>query len=180
MNKNILRLIRKKKRLWKAYTSHDYYQRDFQSFEAYKKVQNDVKKAVKVAKRKLEKSLAKGAKKNPKAFYSYLKKKASNKVSVGPLMDGDNLVNDDTEMAELLNNFFCSVFTRENLDDMPEPEQLFSGEDMLSEANFGHEEVKKKLSNLKLTAAPGPDGVWTRILHKLADFLAKPLSMIFT
>ena len=82
MNKNILRLIRKKKRLWRAYSSDPYYQRDFQSFQAYKSVQNDVKKAVKQAKRKLEKSLAKEAKKNPKAFYSYLKKKTSNKVTV--------------------------------------------------------------------------------------------------
>ena len=84
MNKNILRMIRKKKRIWKAYSSQDYYQRDFQSFKAYKKVQSDVKKAVQQAKRKLEKSLAKNAKKNPKAFYSYLKKKNCNKVSVGP------------------------------------------------------------------------------------------------
>ena len=39
------------------------------------KVQSDVKKAVKLAKRKLERSLAKAAKKNPKQLYSYLKKK---------------------------------------------------------------------------------------------------------
>ena len=39
-------------------------------------------------------------------------------------MDGDNLVTDDGQMAELLNNFFCYVFTREILDDMPEPEQM--------------------------------------------------------
>ena len=123
MNKNIPRLIRKKKRLWKAYSSQDYYQRDYQSFQTYKKVQNDVKKAVKLAKKKFEKSLAKGAKKNPKAFYSYLKKKTANKVSVGPLMDGESLVSDDSEMAELLNTFFCSVFTSENLHDLPEPEQ---------------------------------------------------------
>ena len=91
MNKTILRLIRKKKRLWRAYSSHDYYQRDFQSFQAYKQVQNDVKKAVRTAKRNLERSLAKSAKKNPKAFYSYLKKKNSNKVTVGPIKDGETL-----------------------------------------------------------------------------------------
>ena len=33
MNKNIPRLIRKKKRLWKAYSSQDYFQRDYQSFQ---------------------------------------------------------------------------------------------------------------------------------------------------
>ena len=172
MNKNILRLIRKKKRLWKAYSSQDFYQRDYQSFQAYKKVQNDVKKAVKLAKRKFEKSWAKGAKKNPKAFYSYLKKKTANKVSVGPLMDGDSLVTDDSEMAELLNNFFCSVFTRENLQDMPEPKQIFTGDEPLTETRFETDEVKKKLVKLKPSAAPGPDGVWTRILHKMADVLA--------
>ena len=71
-----------------------------------KRVQSDVKKAVKQAKKKLEKSLAKAAKRNPKQFFSYLKKKTSNRVSVGPLKDGERLVTDDGEMAYILNNYF--------------------------------------------------------------------------
>ena len=34
-----------------------------------------------------ERKLAKDAKKNPKAFYGYMKKKTGNRVSVGPLKD---------------------------------------------------------------------------------------------
>ena len=46
MKKNVLRLIRKKKRLWKHYSSNKDCAKDYAQFEAYKKVQNDVKKAV--------------------------------------------------------------------------------------------------------------------------------------
>ena len=74
-----------------------------------------------------------------------------------PLVDGDSHVTDDGEMAELLNKFFCSVFTRENLDAMPEPEQLYTGAEPLTEAEFKEEDVKKKLTNLKASAAPGPE-----------------------
>ena len=176
MNKNIMRLVRRKKRLWRTYTSHHYYRGDYQSWQAYKKVQDDVKKAVKMAKRKLERSLAKNAKKNRKAFYSYLKKKVSNKVSVGPLKDGDELVSDDGRMAGILNSFFCSVFTQEDLDELPLPEQLYQGEEPLIDVIFGETDVKKKLENLKPSSAPGPDGVWPRLLQKLAAVFATPLS----
>ena len=108
-----MRLLRKKRRLLKTYTSHEYYREDFESWQAYKNVQTEVKKAVRQARRKLEKKLAKAAKKNPKQFFSYLKKKSSNRVSVGPLKVGDRLVTDDTQMADILNNYFCSVFTHE-------------------------------------------------------------------
>jgi ribonuclease P/MRP protein subunit RPP40 len=111
---------------------------------------------------------------------SYLKNKTSNRVSVGPLKDGDRLVTDDSEMAEMLNNYFCSVFTNENLANMREPEQLYRGDDLVEDVDFTDEKVKQKLSALKPTAAPGPDGVWTRILHQLADILAKPLAIIFS
>ena len=45
---------------------------------------------------------------------------------------------------------------------------------------FTAENAKKKLSALKPTAAPGPDGVWTRILHQLAEAFVYPLSIIFS
>ena len=51
---------------------------------------------------------------------------------------------------------------------------------MLEDVSFTREKVKKKLSALKPTAAPGPDGVWTRILHQLADTLSSPLAIIFS
>ena len=168
MTKNIMRLLRKKRRLWKNYTTHPYYRDDYESLQAYKGVQNEVKKAVKQAKRKFEKNLAKSAKKNPKQFFSYLKKKSSNRVSVGPLKVGVELVSDNTEMAGMLNNYFCSVFTQEDLTNMKEPEQLYKGDKLLDEVDFTADKVEKKLSGLKPSAAPGPDGVWTKILHHLA------------
>ena len=112
MNKNILRLIRKKRRMWRFYTSDPRAERDYNSYQAYKNVQKEVTKAVKNAKRNLERKLAKSRKKNSKAFFSYMKKQTSNRVSVGPLKDGDELVADSGRMAGMLNSFFCSVFTR--------------------------------------------------------------------
>ena len=157
MNKNVLRLIRKKRRLWKWYTTEGG--RDYESFQAYKKIQSEVQKAVKNDKKYFERKLAK--KKNKKAFFSYLKKKTSNWVSVGPLEDGDKLVTDNKDMAEMLNSWYCSVVTRENLLEMPEAEQLFTGESPLISVKFMSKLVHKKLKELNPNAAPGPDGLWT-------------------
>ena len=119
MNKNIIRMIRKKRRLWRSYSTDERSKRDYASFQAFKNIQKEVQKAVKKAKRKLERSLAKNAKKNPKAFYSYIKKKTSNKVTVGPLKTPDGkLVTDDKEMADILNRHYCNMFTKEKIGTM--------------------------------------------------------------
>ena len=181
MSKNIIRMIRKKRRLWRSYSSEQRTKKDFESYQSFKKVQKEVQKAVKKAKKKLERSLAKNAKKNPKAFYSYIKKKTSNKVTVGPLKSPDGtMVTDDREMADILNKHYCNMFTREDLSSMPSVEKLFQGVDSLSTASFSKENVTAKLKRLKPTSAPGPDKVWTRILHDLAEELAEPLAVIYT
>ena len=61
-----------------------------------------MQKSVRNARRNFEKKIAKDN--NKKAFYSYLKKKTSNMVSVGPLRDGEDLVTDNKKMAETLNS----------------------------------------------------------------------------
>ena len=65
-NKNILRMIRKKKRRWRWYTRDGG--KDYASFQVYRDIQKEVKKEVRQGKKKLEKKLAKGAKKNSKQF----------------------------------------------------------------------------------------------------------------
>ena len=75
----------------------------------------------------------------------------------------------------MLNDQYCSVFTREGVE-RPEVEQLFRGEDGLKDMQFQAGKVEKKLKQLKPSAAPGPDRVWTRVLHTMAEVLANPLS----
>ena len=179
MSGNIMRMIRRKRRLWRAYSTGEYYDRDYRDFLAYKEVQKELRKEIKKAKRKLEKNLAKKAKKNPKKFYAYLKSKTCNRVSVGPLRGEEGLVTDDKGMAGMLNAQYTSVFTSEDTTNMPDPEFLYTGDDPLSEVRFEREEVEKKLRNIKASGAPGPDKLWSKVLHDMADVLAGPLTIIF-
>ena len=179
MTGNIMRLLRRKRRLWRAYSTEEYYGQDYRDYMAYNEIQMEIKREVKKAKRKLEKDLAKKAKKNPKKFYAYLKSKTSNRVGVGPLMGAEGLVSDDKEMAGIVNAQYTSVFTSEDLTNMPEPEVLFNGDGRLTDMRFGVEEVKKKLKNIKADGAPGPDRVWSKVLHSMADILAEPLAIIY-
>ena len=59
MQKNVMRLVHKKRWLWKVYTKT----KDYEHLQAYKNVESNVKKAVKNAKKQFEKKLAKDAKK---------------------------------------------------------------------------------------------------------------------
>jgi hypothetical protein len=179
MNSNIMRMLRRKRRLWRAYTGEGYYRQDYRDFMAYQEVQKELKKQIRKAKRKLEKDLAKKAKKNPKKFYAYMKSKTSNRVSVGPLVGEGGMVTDNKEMAGILNAQYTAVFTREETGVLPEAESLYTGDDPLTDIRFEREEVEKKLKNIKQSGAPGPDKVWSRVLHDMADILAGPLATIY-
>ena len=110
-----------------------------------------------------------------------MKKKTGNRVSVGPLKDSSgNLTTDDKMMAEQLNIFFCSVFTNEDCNNLPEAEQLFDGEHELDDCDITEEKVKVKLQKLKPNSAPGPDKLWPKVLHNLAAVLAQPLAIVYT
>ena len=182
MNKNIMRLIRKKKRIWKWYTSSYYCRHDYHEYLAYKQIQSEVRKAVRNAKRNFERKLAREANKNnTKPFYSYMKKRTCNKVGVGPLKNSSGqLVTDDEKMAEMLNEFFCSVFTREDCSRVPEAEQLFEGEEPLESIEFSVEAVRKKLQQLRPNSAPGPDRLWPRVLQGLSGVISLPLAIVYT
>ena len=66
MNKSLMRLIRKKRRAWKFYSTDPRCAKDFKSFQDYRKIQKEVKNAVKQAKRKLERNLLSSTRKIPR------------------------------------------------------------------------------------------------------------------
>ena len=87
---------------------------------------------------------------------------------------------DDENMAEILNDFFCSVFTREDVSVIPEAEQRYHGADPLVNVHITATKVQIKLEKLKPSSAPGPDKLWPRILQKLSKVIASPLAIVYS
>ena len=153
MNRNIMRLIRKKRRLWNWYKTT----KDHAEYQAYLSVQKSVAKTIRSAKRNLERKLAKNFKKKPRQFYAHLNKRMKSRAQVGPFKDeNDELVSNSEGMANIFNDFFTSVFTEEDTSSVPTPDLLCQGPS-LSSISVGVDGVKSKLSKLKVNSASGPD-----------------------
>ena len=69
----------------------------------------------------------------------------------------------DKEKAEVLSSFFSSVFTHEDLQDMPTPEKR-TFKNWLKTIKISREKIKKKLLQLKISKSQGPDELHPRLL----------------
>ena len=89
-----------------------------------------------------------------------------------------SLASSDTEKANILNSQFLSVFTREDITNIPEFDPLpFTTS--LNNIQISTNQVKKKLEKLKTDKSCGPDGVHPLILKKLAESMAIPLAIVY-
>ncbi len=79
------------------------------------------------------------------------------------------------QTRELLNNFFGSVFTREDTTNIPAAKEMEDMEEVVITLN----KVKMKIKNLKEASAAGPDNVGPRLLRELGNELAPALVKIF-
>ena len=175
MNGNILGLVRQKRIQWKKYKAS----KNQGDFNMYKALEKKVVKTIKRAKHNFEKKLAKNAKKDPKSFYSYLRSKKSNRESVGPLLaENGELELDHQKQANILNKYFTSVFTEEDINNVPAPKARTNIPKM-KEIQITKQKVLKKISELKKESAPGPDGIRPRILMEIAEEVSLPLAMLF-
>lgn len=154
----------------------------YEDYISYKRASNKAMKEVKKAKKKYEKKLAKNIKSNPKAFFKYANSKRKVRDRVGPLVDEDgNTISDDTTTANILNNFFSSVFTQETLNNLPDPKFIFQGnhDEWLRDVDITPETISKRLKALKPDKAPGVDQMYPVILQQMAGVIVKPLTAIF-
>ena len=75
----------------------------------------------------------------------------------------------DEEKAEVLVDYFSSVFTTEPTDDTIPPFEKRAFQDVLDNIIITEDMVLKKIRRLKVNKSPGPDGIHPRVLHEVAE-----------
>ena len=85
-------------------------------------------KAVRESRRSFEFKLARNIRHDKKSFFAYARSKTKCKVKIGPVLDDNGrLVTDSSEMAEVFNKQFTSIFTAEDVSNVPAAEKFFKG-----------------------------------------------------
>ena len=88
-----------------------------ESILLYKKTLSRKKNEIQKNKRLKELELSNKSK-DFKEFYKYFNNISKSTKTIGPLIRNENLVKEDQEMAEILNQQFSSVFTRDKFDNI--------------------------------------------------------------
>ena len=104
---------------------------------------------------------------------------------IGPLIrngkgDGGEIVEEDTEVANMLNEQFCSVFNRE-VKNVNEGDSINnrSQEKFLNNILVSNDDVEKAISEFKVNKSPGIDEITSTYAIKIKDIVAQPLRLLF-
>jgi len=88
------------------------------SHPACKNANAEASKTLHRSRRYFEHRLGSKIKDDKKSFFAYARCKAKTKIRVGPLVPDGKEIKDTTQIAEMFNDQFSSVFTAENITDI--------------------------------------------------------------
>ena len=118
-----------------------------------------VDKMVKRSKIENEHRVAAAANRNPKVFYAHVNSRKPVKSAIGPLKDEQsNIISCDEGMADLLNRYFTTVYTVEDLQEIPSVPVFYQGTKPLRKINLTVERIREKIRKLNGNKSPGSDG----------------------
>ncbi len=174
--KRALKVLKKKHRAWQRFLET----RNGQKYLEYARLRNQVRSETRKAKRQLEKEIALTAKDNPQRFWRYATSKSKVKERISELYKNSqkDLAQTDLEKAEVLADFFTSVFTCEPVGPINEVPPRSNA--MIKEIEITPEIVYKKLKALNVNKSYGPDELHPRVLKELAEVVCEPLAKIYT
>jgi len=170
--------IRKRDRLYsKAKTSNE--DTDWERFKLQKrKVQSTIRKSYW---NHVENNILINDEQNfgetQKKFWKHVKSLKKDRTGTAPLKDNGLLYSDAKSKADILNRQYQSVFSHEDLNNIPEPDDI--ERPAMSEITVGEEGVFKMLSKVKENKASGPDQLPSKILKIAAKPLSRCLTLIF-
>jgi hypothetical protein len=177
--RKVKKLREAKKQAWLKYVKSG---KDSKLYESYKEKLRKSVKENNEAKIMFEKNLADNIKRDCKSFYAYVRSKQRNKIRVGPLKDSTgSIISDSRAIANLLNNYFSSVFTVEDLSNIPNPNSNFdfTNSEILTELLINETLVGEKLGKMNTSKSQGPDELNPKLLSELQNELCKPLTCLF-
>ena len=169
INRKIKRMHKRKQRAYNQYRIHG-------NNAAYERFQIQRQNAFRETRKTYRNHVRTICSDSPKKFWSYIKSLKVDTIGIPTLKKSGILESDNRKKAEILNDQFRSVFTKEN-ENLP----------MMQSSNFptmpniriSVDGVKKLLLGLDPSKAPGPDGISSRLLKTVGEVIAPVLTIIF-
>ena len=144
----------------------------------YKQARNEVNILLETAHRNYCSNLFNDSSTSKKRFWSYIKVKRKDNIGVAPLKDGENVYTDAKYKASILNNQFQSVFTTEDLSNVPQLD--YSVYPSIQDLDFSTHGIQLLLERLDPTKAPGPDHIPTKVIKLCANVITPILQIIYS
>ncbi|KAG1701354.1 Ribosome biogenesis protein bop1-B [Nymphon striatum] len=143
---------------------------DIQSQKEYKRTRNKLRNRTRFMRKSFEDRISKQANTNPKAIWKYIKSKSKTKVEIGDLYkdpndSNSNKTDKDKEKADILADFFQSVFVKEPGGDVPTI-PTYKVVHKMESLHITEETTNSKLEKLKIDKSPGIDEIHPRFLKE--------------
>ena len=176
MTREAFRMKKKKCKLWKQYklsgTKTDY--------SLFSKARNELRSLTRSLCKSYEEKIASNIKTNQKVFWKYINSRLKSKSSINCLQHADgSMTHSNTEMANVFNNHFASVYTREDISSVPSF-HLDHTVPTLNDVDITPSIVLDRLEKINVNKSSGPDGWLLLSLKETALQLSVPLCILFT
>ena len=172
INKEVKRLLRKEKRLYKQAKKTGKWEND-------RFLQKECRRQLRAIEWEyINNIIEEGLRNNnTKPFRSYVKSRRQDSTGVAPLKKGTTLQSDGANKAHILLDQFKSAFTPN--DGTPLPKMKGAPFPTLDQLTIDTNGVAKLLKNLNPANACGPDGIPNMILKTCEDAIAPALTYIY-
>jgi len=137
----------------------------------YKRINNIVRNQTRNLRKKDQTDITLQCKTNPKKFWNFVNSKFKNKNKIDNLSFKNSIgikeiTNNDNTKAEILNNFFTSVFVKEDNTEFTRLNHIPNIPNM-DLPIINEEDILNRLKIININKSPGPDGLHPRILFEV-------------